>query len=859
MKNKKILPSKFARWFLCQFLDKSEHYTLIGDFEEIYTEIAEDRGIFFAFIWYWEQIIRSIPSFLSNSIYWSMQMIKNYLKIALRNIRRHKGYSFINITGLAIGMACCLLITIWVLDELSYDTFHENAGTLYRVEENQDYSGRKFHVYSTPYPLAPALKDEIPEIKEATRYVYAGGLLIRHEEKSFFEDYTWAVDPSFLHMFTFPLIRGDNNTALDSPYSLVVTEDTSKKYFGEEDPLGKVVSVNNQYDFTITGVMNNVPHNSYFRFEIIIPYEFLRTTGQTNEEWGSNSIQTYVQLQENMPFERVNEKIFGFIRTRLPENRTDLMLMPFTNLRLHEYSGWELSGNAVQYVYIFSLIAFFVLLIACINFMNLSTARSANRAKEVGLRKVIGALKRHIIRQFYGESILFAVIALICAIIITSLLLPVFSNLTEKDLSWNVAGIGMILVGLVAITLFTGLVAGSYPALFLSTFQPVSVLKGILKSGAASSRFRKVLVVVQFSLSILLIIGTIVVYKQMNYMRNTRLGWDKEHLLFIPMRSDTRKSMVVLKTELKKDPKILGVTRAYQLPGFNYGNAGGADWEGKDPSQAVLIGINAVDFDFIETLKIEMAEGRSFSKEFPSDAKSNSFIVNEELAKLMEKESVVGERFSFVGREGIIVGVMKNFHYQTVQNKIEPLAIHINPDNFNYILIRIPPENISASLKSIENAWDRVIPNYPFEYMFLDDAFDTMYRKEQTIGTLLKYFSVLAIFVACLGLFGLASFTAEQRTKEIGIRKVLGASSSQITLLLCLEFFVLVLLANLIAWPIAYFVMKNWLQNYAYKTSVGLFIFLGALGLALIIAIISVSYQAIRAALTNPADSLRYE
>ncbi len=859
MKNKKILPSKTPHWLLHHYLGKSDHYTLIGDFEEIYTEIAKEKGTFSAWIWYWGEIIRSIPSFVSNSVYWSIQMIKNYLKIAFRNIRRHKGYSFINITGLAIGIACCLLITIWVLDELSYDKFHENAATLYRVEENQDYSGRQFHVYLTPHPLSPALKDEIPEIKEATRYVYAGGLLMRHEEKAFFEDYIWAVDPSFLNMFTFPLIKGDKNTAFDSPYSLVITEDVADKYFGEEDPLGKVISVNNQYDFTITGVMKNVPHNSYFRFEIIIPYEFLRTTGQTDEEWGSNSIHTYVQLQDNIPAEQVNEKIFGFIRTRLPENRTNLMLMPFTSLRLHEYGGWEQSGNAVQYVYIFSLIAFFVLLIACINFMNLSTARSSNRAKEVGLRKVIGAQKRQIVHQFYGESVLFALIALLFAVIVTSFLLPVLGNLTEKNLSWNVAGTGMILVGLVIITLFTGLVAGSYPALFLSTFQPVRVLKRSLKSGVASSRFRKILVVVQFSLSILLIIGTIVVYKQMNYMRNARLGWDKEHLLFIPLRADIRKSIDVLKTELKRDPKILGITHVFQLPGFNFGNAGGADWDGKDPNQEVLIGINAVDFDFIETLKIEMAEGRSFSKEFASDISSNSFIVNEEVAKLMGKESVVGERFSFVGREGTIVGVMKNFHYQPLQNKIEPLAIHIEPDYFNYILIRIPPENISDTLKFIENTWNRLIPHYPFGYMFLDEAFDRMYRNEQTIGTLLKYFAVLAVFVACLGLFGLASFTAEQRTKEIGIRKVLGASTSQITLLLCREFFVLVLLANLIAWPAAYFVMNNWLHNYAYKTSLGLFIFFTAMGLALIIAIISVSYQAVRAALGNPVNSLRYE
>lgn len=852
-------PPGLALRILSRMAIHGEEYSVLGDFEEEYYEMAREIGTDKARFWFWLQTLKAIPAFTKHKIYWSIQMFKNYMKIAFRNIRRHKGYSFINITGLAIGIACCLLITIWVLDELSYDKFHENAATLYRIEENQNYSGRQFHVYVTPYPLAPALKDEIPEIKDATRYAYAGGLLMRQGEKAFFEDYIWAVDPSFLHMFTFPLIRGDENTALDSPYSLVLTEDIAKKYFGEEDPLGKVISVNNQYDFTITGVMNNVPNNSYFRFEIIIPYEFLRTTRQTDEDWGSNSIHTYVQLQENIPAEQVNEKISGFIRTRLPESLTDLMLMPFTSLRLHEYAGWEQSGNAVQYVYIFSLIAFFVLLIACINFMNLSTARSANRAKEVGLRKVIGALKRHIVRQFYGESVLFALIALFFAVVITSLLLPVLSNLTEKDLSWNVAGIGTILFGLVIITLFTGLVAGSYPALFLSTFQPVSVLKGSLKSGAASSRFRKVLVVVQFSLSILLIIGTIVVYKQMNYMRNKKLGWDKEHLLFIPVKADIRNSYDVLKTELDRDPKILGVTGSFKLPGFSYSNAGGADWDGKDPNQEVLIGINSVDFDFIETLKIEMAEGRSFSKEFPSDATSNSFIVNEEVAKLMEKESVIGERFSFVGREGLIVGVMKNFHYQTVQNKIEPLAIHVYRDYFNYMLIRIPPESTSASLESIENTWNRLIPHYPFEYMFLDEAFDSMYRKEQTIGILLKYFAILAVFVACLGLFGLASFTAEQRTKEIGIRKVLGANTSQLTLLLCREFFLLVLLANLIAWPTAYFVMKNWLQSYAYKINLGLSIFLAAMGLALIIAIISVSYQAIRAALANPVNSLRYE
>ncbi|NIM57708.1 MAG: FtsX-like permease family protein [Candidatus Aenigmarchaeota archaeon] len=785
-------------------------------------------------------------------------MLKNHLKIALRNIKRHKGYSFINITGLAIGMACCLLITIWVLDELSYDKFHKNAANLYRVEENQDYSGRQFHVNLTPHPLAPALKSEIPEIVDATRYVWAGGLLFRHGDKVFFEDYIRAVDPSFLRMFTFPLLKGDKNVALNSPYSLVLSEDIAEKYFGEEDPLGQIISINNKYDFTVTGIMENIPHNSYVQFDIIIPYEFLRKTGKTDDEFGSNSIQTFVELKENIPVEQVNEKISGFIRTKVPESRTNLVLMPYTRIHLHAYFGWEKNGGAEQYIYIFSLIALFVLLIACINFMNLSTARSASRAKEVGLRKVVGALKRHIIKQFYGESVIFAFIALIFALVIVSLLLPAFSSLAAKKLSWSVTGIESILIGLLAITLFTGFVAGSYPALFLSAFQPVKVLRGSLKSGAGSSRFRKVLVVVQFSISILLIIGTTVVYKQLNFMKNRRLGWDKEHLVYIYLRADIKSSYETLKTELLKDSRILGVTGVYQLPSYNSANAGGADWDGKDPELEALIGINAVDFDFIETLKIEIAEGRSFSKEFSSDL-STSFIVNEEVAKIMEKDSVVGERFSFVGIEGSIVGVMKNFHYQPIRNKIEPLAIHVFPEYINYMLIRIPPGSISESLQFVENTWNRVIPNYPLEYRFLNEAFDRMYRTEDRMGTLLKYFAVLAVFIACLGLFGLASFTAEQRTKEIGVRKVLGASVSQVTLLLCKQFLLLVMLANVIACPVAYLVMKNWLQNYAYQTGMGLFVFVAAMAAALVVAIISVSFQATKAAISNPADSLRYE
>jgi putative ABC transport system permease protein len=859
MKKKSTTPPKFGHWLLSRFYGGGDHFTLVGDIGEVYAEIAQEKGESAASLWYWGQILKLIPRFFYNSLYWSLQMIKNYLKVAFRNIRRHKGFSFINIAGLAIGLACCLLITIWVLDELSYDKFHENASNLYRVEEDQHYSGRIFFVYVTPYPLGPALKAEIPEIIDATRVIWPGGVLFKYEDQTFFEDNGRAVDPSFLKMFTYPLIRGDKNNALDSPFSVVISEDLAEKYFGEEEPIGKVLLLNNKYEFTVTGILENVPHNSVLQFDFLVPYEILKRTGQTREEdFGTNSIYTFVQLPDGRPPEQVNQKIFSFIRSKIPQSRTDLRLMPLTRIHLHEYFGYEKGAGAIQYVYIFSVIAFIVLLIACINFMNLSTARSANRAKEVGLRKVVGAIKGHLVRQFYGESVVYAFIALMIAVGIVTLLLPAFSRLSGKELTWSVAGIETVLIGLLGITLFTGLVAGSYPAMFLSAFQPARVLKGSLFSGSGGARFRRVLVVIQFALSILLIIGTAVVYQQQSYIKNMRLGWDKEHLVYVPLRADTKKSYGPLKQELLQNPQVLNVTGTSQLPTHIGSNSGGAQWEGKDPELQILIGFNAVDFDFVETLKIDMAEGRSFDKKYTSD-QSRSWIVNEEVAKLMDKDSVIGEKFSHVGVDGTIIGVMKNFHYQTLKNKIEPLAIIVDQDDLNYMIIRIPPEDVSGSLGFIEKAWKRVIPAYPFEYRFMDDRYDRMYRTEQRIGTLLKYFAALAVFVACLGLFGLASFMAEKRTKEIGIRKVLGASVTQIAQLLCKEFFFLVIVANVIAWPAAYLIMKKWLQSYAYRADLGFFVFIGAMLLAIFVAVLSVSYQAIRAARANPADSLRYE
>ena len=785
-------------------------------------------------------------------------MFKNYLKITLRNILNHKGYSLINIAGLAIGMACCLLISIWVLDELSYDRFHEHAEDLYRVEENQHYSGRVFHVTVTPYPLAPALREEIPEIIEAARVVRAGGQLFRYGDKAFIEKNVRAVDPSFLNMFSFPLIQGDPDTALDSPSSLLITEKLAKKYFGTDDAMGKVLSINNRIEFTVTGVLRDVPHNSYLQFDILIPYVVMEKQGRTSDSFRANSILTIVQLQPGIPKQLVDEKILGFIRTKEAESRTDLELMPYTRIHLHSYWGYEKTPGAIRYIYIFSIIAFFVLLIACINFMNLTTARSAGRAKEVGLRKVVVAVKGDLVRQFFGESVVYALSALVLAVLLVMLMLPVFSRLAAKELSWRVAGLDLILLGLGGITLFTGLVAGSYPALFLSSFQPIKVLKGSLKSGAGSARFRKILVVVQFSLSVSLMIGTTVVYNQLNFMRSKSLGWNKEHLVYIPLRANLRTSYSALKQELEKDSRILGVTGANYLPSNIGSNSSGADWDGKDPEFNRLIGETYVDYDYCDMLGIEIVEGRGFSHDYPTD-ESSGFLVNEAVARLMDKPTVLGERFKFMGAEGHIIGVMKDFHYGSMRQEIEPLAIRLRPRNVVFALIRLGPGKVSTGLDFIEATWKRVIPTYPFESHFIDEEFDRMYRAEERIGAILRTFTFLAVFIACLGLFGLASFTAEQRTREIGIRKVLGASISQVTLLLCREFLVLVVAANLLAWPLAYYIMGRWLRGYAYRAGLNWSLFLGALILALAVAVLSVGFQALRAAYVNPAESLKYE
>jgi putative ABC transport system permease protein len=811
-------------------------------------------------------------------------MFKNYFKVAWRNIARHKGYSFINIFGLAVGMACALFILSWVQDELSFDRFHANARTLYRVEQDQATGQGKFHVNVTPFPMGPVLKAEIPEIKDATRAASPGVLLVRYGENAFFETRVIAADPQIFQMFTFPLLKGNPATALNRPGSLVISAAMAKKYFGDIEPMGKNVTVNNSHAFTVTGVMKNVPLNSSLSFDMLVPFDFVKTLGQYNDSMGQNDIVTFVQLHPQSIAATAGEKITKLATSRLvaeignnselqkkiqsdPALRKrfenyrgpDFMLMPLVDLNLFAYFGFNRNNMGIQYIYTFSSIALFILLIACINFMNLSTARSANRAKEVGLRKVVGAQRQGLISQFYSESILTAFLSGVVAFVLVLLLLPALNTLSGKTMTWKALLNVKFMFGALAVTIFTGIVAGSYPALFLSSFQPAKVLKGGRQDGAKSALFRKILVVIQFSMSILLLIGMGVATRQIEFMKNKKLGYDKDQLIYLPLRGETYSAYATLKEQLLRNPRLVNVTATHQEPTSIGSNGGGADWDGKDPSQKYLIGYAAVDFDYPETLKIEMAAGRTFSRKFAADS-GRAWMVNEEVTKLMgiNPAAAVGKRFKW-GVEGTIVGVMKNFHYQSVRAAIEPLAVIVAPEEFRFAVVRLKAGEIPASLADVKKTWQRVFPQYPCEYRFFDEDFGQMYQDDERMGSLLKVFASMATIIACLGLFGLASYTAEQRTKEIGVRKFLGASSPGIVLLLTKQFAKWVVIANFLAWPCAYFLMKNWLQGFAYRSALAWWLFALAGSGALVIALLTVSFQAARAARANPVDSLRYE
>jgi len=810
-------------------------------------------------------------------------MLTNYLKIAFRNLLKHKVYSSINVFGLGIGMACSILILLWVRDELSYDRFHANAGRVYRVTrewKNQD-GQTSLHLARVAPPIGPLLKHDFPNIVEDVVRIRADyNTLLKLGDRTFVEERFFWAEANIFDIFSFSLLKGDPATALKEPNSVVLSEAMAQKYFGAADPLGKTIYYENQADLKVTGVVRNVPPNSHFKFDflgsfITLENFFGRDFMATN--WGRNNYLTYLLLPEGLPAEVLREQIPAFLDkhitqlvinntgqppTNKPSLTNQLHLQKLTDIHLHSHLTTEIEQNGdIVNVYLFSAIAFFILLIACINFMNLATARSAKRAKEIGLRKVLGAYKKQLVQQFLGESLLIAALALLLAVALVEAALPFFNEFVGKSLSLNVWQNPGLLVGLIAITLFVGLLSGSYPAFLLSSFRPARILKGEDKTSGKSA-FRTALVVGQFSISIGLIISMGMVYHQLDFLRNKKLGFDKEQVLILRANGDVQEHFQTIKSRLMENSAILNVTASRLVPSNKLLNSwGGQVFDGdKKENLTFRLAVVEVNYDFFSTYRIPFLAGRDFSREHATDD-SAAFILNRAAVEQLgwPPGEAVGKPMVYGNRTGHIVGVVEDVHFESLHNKIVPVIYLIDRGGSPQFALRLSGRDISGTLAFIKTIWSEYQPDYPFEYRFLDEQLRSLYDSEENLGQVFGIFSLLAVLIACLGLYGLAAYAAEQRTKEIGIRKVLGATIGSLVGLMSKEFLKLVIIANLIAWPLAWFAMDRWLNNFAYRIEIAWWVFIAAGALALAIALLTVSWQAIRAAIANPVKALRYE
>jgi len=859
MKTNKKTPPHLAKWLLLRMPRYEDDFLCAGDLDEEFREVLQEAGHRKARFWYWAQVLRSIPAYLRISTLWRLIMFKNYLKITLRHIRRHKGYSFINIAGLAIGMTCCILILLYIQYELSYDKFHADAHDVYRVAfeipDRLDMNASSFGL------LAPALIQDFPEVLSSARIRRLESTIF-YKNHAFTEKNFFLADPEFFDVFSFPVISGNPEKALSEPFSVLITQEMTEKYFGGEDPVGKTLLVDNKYDYKIAGILENPPQNSHLKFDFLASFITVdRIWEDYTISWmNTNRILTYVRLQKDYNPDDLERKFPEFLK-RYGREDVIFYLQPITGIHLHGNIDNEIEANSdIQYIYIFSVIAFLIILIACFNYMNLSTARSVYRSKEVGVRKVVGAERKHIIRQFMSESIIFALAALFISVFLVKLLLPAFNSLVDRNLSFNFFSDNEMFLGLFILAVIVGFISGSYPALFLSSFHPVLILKG-MRAHKGSSAFRNFLVVFQFSISIVLIIGTLIIYQQLHYIKKRNLGFNKEQIVIVDIKDENLKNVYqTMRNDMKQNPRILGASFSCNLP--NVVEAlNGYRWEGQtEENRWQLFYTAAVDNEFIDLLGLELTMGRNFSEEFPSDLQA--CILSETAVRTIGWENPIGKRFGY-WEEGTVIGVIKDFHHLSLHSAIGPTVfLHVDREtdlHLNYLLIKINPGDIPGTLAFIKKKFEEYSPHYPFSFTFLDDRVDKMYRTENKLGQILNVFSFTAIFIACLGLFGLAAFTAERRTKEIGIRKVIGATVSNIFFLLSREFLKLMLIAFILACPIAYFSMNRWLQTFAYRTHVGVAVFILSALSAFLTVLITVSYQSIKAAAANPADSLRYE
>ena len=857
-----------GQWILKKILPSEERRYLVEGIEERYVREFKNKGRISALFWYLKDILCTIPLLIIDNFSGSATMLNNYLKITLRNIKRHKGFSIINIAGLAFGITCCLLIFRYVLFEMSYDNYHKDADRIYRINMNMKHQNRKtdesrfdLFVPKIPAPLIGHIKKEIPNIEEAVCITKGGPTLVSREDRRFHEDEYMYIEPEVFDIFTIPFVQGNPKSALERPNTVVITQRIAEKYFGNNQILDENITIDGD-TYQITGVVENPPKNTHLKYDFMISFKTYEVNEGGLSQWGAWGYQGYIKLANGVDpkkMEQTLNKTYGDVMKR--RNVTHrYFLEPVSKIHLNmKWSG----ETDPKYLMILSIIALFVLGLACINFINLTTARSSYRAKEIGIRKVVGAERYQLMRQFLCESVLMSLFAMLCALLLVSFIFPFFNTLVDRNFSlFDFLRKDFILATL-GLTLAVGLFSGLYPSFVLSSFQPVSILKSRGFSHARRTTLRNLLIICQFTVSTILIVGTLFIYKQVVFMKHTDLGFNKEQKLVIPIKNGD--NYQIHKNEFLKHASITGATASRTVPGSKLGwNSVRLPSEKKNKGQ--FMNFEYVDADFFDEYDIELAAGRFFDKDLSTDV-GGPIVLNEAAVKALgwhSPEEAVGKELIAWWSQDVeqpqpIIGVVHDYHYEGLQNEIDPIVIVMAPKRFRSMTLTFESQNVTDVLSFTEKTWDSLFPNDVFRYYFLDEQFGRLYEAEERLMRIVRSFTLLSILISCLGLFGLAAFMADRRTKEIGIRKVLGASVSNITVLFSKDFVRLIALANGLAWPIAYFAMHKWLQSFAYRIDLhlGIFIFSGIC--SLLIALLTVSYQSIKAAFTNPVDSLRYE
>lgn len=781
-------------------------------------------------------------------------MLSNYLKTAFRGFRRQKSSFFINVAGLSIGLACSFLIFLWVIDEMNVDMYHEDSERIVQVMAHQNYSDNIMTTFSTPGILARTLKEEVPEFEYTSTYIWNNEYLFTKDNQSFRETGLY-VENDFFKILSIDLIYGNRDELLTNPNSVVLSEYMAEKYFGERNPVGEGITIDNDQELTVTGVFRDMPNNSTFQYSCLLRYDDWLLENDWANQWGNNGPRTIAKLVPGASIPGLNEKIEGFVKTKNEGSHVDLFVYPFAKRYLYgQFDNKQVVGGRIEYVRLFTIVAIFILLIACINFMNLSTAKAAKRSKEVGIRKSIGASQGSLIGQFIGESMIISFFSLFVSVLLLELVLPVFNNLTEKAISVDYTN-PVLLAIFFGTVVITGLVSGSYPAFYLSSMEAVKTLKGSLKSSTKEVFARKGLVVFQFSLSIILIVSTLIIYRQIQFTQSQNLGYNKENLIYFTTDDQIGEQWPAFEEQVSNVPGVVSVSRTTHSFLYQNNNTMGLEWSGKDPDTRILFENIGMDYGLLETMGVELIEGRTFSEDFGAD--TSKIIFNEAAIEVMGLENPIGEVIELWDEEREIIGVVKNFHFQSFRTEVNPLFFRLEPVYVWRAFVRIESANITNTLAQIEDIYKSFNVNYPFDYNFMDEQYASLYRSEMRVGALARYFSIIAIFISCLGLFGLSAFTAEQRAKEIGVRKVLGATVRSLVLLLSGDFTKLVLISIAISIPVSWWLMQKWMADFAYSAGIEWWIF-GVAGVAaLIIAWLTVSWQSIKAALMNPVKSLK--